>query len=364
MARIVEVAGEKIQTMSHNQVIERDQLVDRGLLRSDDLGNLRVYTYTDACTFSGQWNEITRHSRGHIFDITTGECIACTFPKFFNLNEKPETQENILPWLSGYTVFEKLDGWLGNLYRFNGEFRIATRGSFNSPGADWANRFLKQNFNLSDLPDELTLVFELICPVTKIIVDYGSEEKLVLLTIFNRHTGEECPWNFVIEVAQRYGFEVPKIYGSDIEECKRFLASANGRNLEGFVIRFANGQRIKIKAEDYVRRAKIKSRLTPLGIWEIMVNGRVPESCYKLIDIEYHEYLDSLRNILEQRFVDVNTEIYDEFSSIDSNLSRKDFAQAIKSKIHKPIMFACLDGRSVLIDKYVMEKIRPHNNRM
>src|SRR5262249_1153008 len=59
-------------------VRRREEYVANGLLRSDrtDDGRLAIYTYTDQCTFANAWDDVTRNSRGHIYDLQTGECVA------------------------------------------------------------------------------------------------------------------------------------------------------------------------------------------------------------------------------------------------------------------------------------------------
>ncbi|KKL27287.1 hypothetical protein LCGC14_2386650, partial [marine sediment metagenome] len=90
---IVEVPG--LAKDELGPVAERDRLVAEGWLRCDNLGDLRIYTYTDKCIHKSNWDEITLNSRGVIFNIKTGEIVAQPFGKFFNLNEHPTTQEKM-----------------------------------------------------------------------------------------------------------------------------------------------------------------------------------------------------------------------------------------------------------------------------
>ena len=348
-------------------VAARDALVAEGLLRRDDLGDLSVYTYTDACTFGREWNGVTLNSRGHIFDRGTGECAAWSFPKFFNVGETPETQESALPWSGGYEVFEKLDGWLGNLYRAPDGFAVATRGSFHSDGAVWATRFLRERHDLTGFPDEVTLVFELISPITRIIVDYGADERLALLAAFDRRTGEEYPWAAVVGWAGRFGFPTPKVYGGGISECRRLLADSSGKEMEGFVVRFANGLRAKVKGEDYLRRASIVSNLTPLAVWGAMSGGLVAAEYRGLVDADYRACLDGFADVLEAAWRRVAGEIEEDFASLDRSGDRRAFAESVRSSAglrHAAAMFARLDGKQPNLDKYVMKTIRPRGNDM
>ena len=173
--------------MKYDFIEKRDKLVAEKLLRCDDRGDLRVYSYMNYCK---TWDDTTMNSRGIIFNRKTGEVVARPFPKFFNMDQRIETQERNLPWRDGFRIFFKEDGWLGILYRDAGQHRIATRGSFKSIGALWATEFLKK-YDITELPNEVTLLFELICPTTHIVVNYGDREDLVLLAAYNRYTGEE-----------------------------------------------------------------------------------------------------------------------------------------------------------------------------
>ena len=58
--------------------------------------------------FENAWDEVTRNSRGHVFNLQTGECVAWPFPKFFNLGENQESLPEKFPWDQPYEIMEKL----------------------------------------------------------------------------------------------------------------------------------------------------------------------------------------------------------------------------------------------------------------
>ncbi|HRF99146.1 MAG TPA: hypothetical protein PLZ51_28235, partial [Aggregatilineales bacterium] len=74
----------------------------------------------------------------------------------------------------------KMDGSLGILYRWQGAYYIATRGNFDSDQAIWATIFLRTHYDLHNLADEYTLLFEIIYPDNRIVVNYGQRQDLVL----------------------------------------------------------------------------------------------------------------------------------------------------------------------------------------
>jgi len=350
----------------------REELVEKGLIRSKRLNNLVIYTYTAKATGENLWEKypILLESRGHIFDINTGECIAYPFPKFFNMNERQETQEGILPWEHGYKIYEKLDGWLGILYRHDNKFKVATRGSFESPGAIWATKFLQENYDLSDLHKSITLVFEIISPTTKIIVDYKNQEKLVLLTAFNRHTRKELGPQ---PTAKQFGFPTIEDLSNKMSINQMFyhLDKVSGKTEEGYVIKFQNGLRVKIKAKDYLKRAYLLKKLTPLGIWGSMENGMASKEMEAMFQNDYLKEFISIARNLERQYRAVSGQIgVDYHKVLDgtdwSHPSRKDFAESVQRTPieHKKIMFALHDGNKKAVDKYIMEQIRPKNNVM
>lgn len=360
--------------MISSEIDKRDRLVKQGTLRYNDLGDLRIYNYTNYCKV---WNNITLNSRGIIFNRKTNEIIARPFPKFFNLNERTETQEQNLLWHNGFRIFDKKDGWLGILYRHAGQHKVASRGSFTSPGALWATEFIKR-FDLADLPDEVTLLFEMICPITRIVVDYGDKEDLVLLSAYNRHTGEEYDWAQIERWSKQFGFTLVESRDETwLGACRGLLKTVPGNEQEGFVIRFNDGFRVKMKSEDYFRRHHLLSNLTPLVMWNNMIDGEVPRDVWDQVDEEYHNLLDDIVSVLEKQYQVLYHEIQDEFDCIYfkkfgrtqhyemmHQVPRCEFAVEAQKVKHTPAMFALLDGHYHKIDSYVMKKIRPHNNKL
>lgn len=349
--------------MQYDFIEDRDKLVAEKLLRCDDRGDLRIYTYVNWCKM---WNDLTLNSRGIIFNRKTGETVAHPFPKFFNMDQRIETQERNLPWHGpgGFRIFKKEDGWMGTLYRDNGQHRIATRGSFKSIGAIWATEFLKR-FDLTELPDEVTLLFELICPATHIVVDYGKREDLVLLAAYNRHTGDEYSWEQVELWSKQFGLTLVESYDQKwFGHCRGQMKTVSGDKLEGFVIRFANGFRVKIKSEDYFRRHQLLANLTPLTIWGTMVGGKVPRDIWSQVDVDYHCILNALAETLESQYSDMWFEIHNQWTSIVDRSDRVAFAKLAQKMSHTPAMFAILDGHDGRLDEYILKRIRPHGNAM
>lgn len=214
------------------------------------LGDLLLFDYTTAAHIANRWNFFECVSRGLIINRTTGEIVARPFSKFFY-------------WLDGgrrsnghiVTVTEKLDGSLSILFRHQGEYHLTTKGTFFSHQGKWATRFLRENYDLTGLPDELTLMFEIIYPENRIVVDYGEREALILLAARNRFTGAYLPFfPDLIELAHRFGFSLPRVYHFNRVIDVIAQTGKDHGEFEGWVVEFSDGQRFKFKTDHYVEQ--------------------------------------------------------------------------------------------------------------
>lgn len=347
--------------------------VEEGYLRKSEKGDLVLYGYTDRCTFARAWDKYTRIARGLILNKNTGEVIARPFSKFFNLGEMEETFLANLPNLP-YEVFEKLDGSLGILFNYNGEWDVSTRGSFYSEQAAEAKEIMK-DYNLLYINPNITLLAEIIYPQNKIIVSYGDSRKLVLLAAFNRDTGEELSREDLVTLCELTGMPIAPKYGLTIEQAIA-EQSRLSKDEEGFVVRFENGLRVKIKGTEYLRIAKLMSSLSPIALWETMKDGKVDTTYLQQLPEElrtdYEPYVDAL----EERYRLVAMEVMEDFYKLPLSAqesggnptteTRKELGIFLKNnKVrHEGAMFPLVLGKLDLLTRYITKQIRPDGNEM
>jgi RNA ligase len=244
-------------------------------------GDLLIFSYNTMATYAERWNFFERVSRGLIINFKTGEIVARPFDKFFNWGEGGRfTSAPIV------SITEKMDGSLGILYRHEGQYKISTRGKIDSEQSLWASNFLNQHYSLDGLADELTLMFEIIYPENRIILNYGERQDLVLLAGRNRFTGDYLPLSTVRDLAERYGFSLPIVY--EFGEIDTMLADldAKEKDFEGYVAEFADGQRFKFKGRRYLELAKMISSLSYTTVRKAMENNRL-ETMLGLIPDEF-----------------------------------------------------------------------------
>ena len=115
---------------------------------------LTIWNYTEEVQYNNKWDEITLSARGLVTD-EFGTIVARPFTKFFNMEEGKHTPT------TDFEVFEKVDGSLGIVFNYKGEWMIATRGSFTSDQAIKGKEMLDK-YPVEKLDKNKTYLFEII----------------------------------------------------------------------------------------------------------------------------------------------------------------------------------------------------------
>ncbi|GGT37217.1 T4 RnlA family RNA ligase [Streptomyces purpureus] len=235
---------------------------------------LSIYTYTRTCQYERIWNRVTIRCRGLVADDTTGEIVALPLPKFFNVGEH-ETGQPYAPALPDepFEVYDKVDGSLAVIFHYAGAWRVASKGSFISTQATWAQRHLDGR-DTSALTPGVTYLAEVLYPQNRIVVDYGDRRDLVLLAAF-RKDGSELPLTEAAGHWEQIGSVVTVRPAMPLTELLALTESntlpdgskSTGTDAEGFVLRFASGVRAKAKIAEYVRLHKVLTGVTERDIW-------------------------------------------------------------------------------------------------
>lgn len=285
--------------------------IDKGNVRKvfGGGGGLELYCYTEQCTYDKAWNEFSLMARGLILDGTTNTVIATPFTKFFNIGEY---QVQNIPALT-FTTHEKLDGSLIIVFYHNGQWKCATKGSFNSSQAVWAKDWLqrpgKDGSNREDwLVPGNTYLFEAIYTENRIVVRYNYEN-LVLLGGYTAD-GFEFSDDSISFLCQGLNCFAAAMYDytsvADLIEKARILPASE----EGFVLKFSNGLRLKIKGDEYCRIHRLVSRLTPLAMWEAMAAEDDLEEIRKQLPEEFWKDFDNIIAVLSRKVNAVVEKVY------------------------------------------------------
>ena len=234
--------------------------------RADEEYPITVYDYTERAQFKRVWNEVTLTCRGLLVHSHSGEIVARSLPKFFNYAETGAAHIGSGP----VEVYDKVDGSLGILYPVPGhpgEYRISTRGSLRSKQAETGSEIWQSRYADGFAPNPAwTYLFEIIAPITRVVVDYGATRDLVLLGAVETHTGRTVPFD-----QAREGWPGPVVTRFEYTTLTEALAADPRPNAEGFVVLDpATGHRVKIKQEDYKRLHGLITGLRMIDLWALL----------------------------------------------------------------------------------------------
>ena len=308
---------------------------------------LTIWNYTEKVQYENLWDEITLQTRGLVTD-NKGNVIAQPFKKFFNIEEKKFTPTE------NFEVYEKMDGSLGILFFYEGQWVIATRGSFTSDQAVKAQEILKSKYLVESIPKGYTTLFEIIYPENRIVVDYGNEESLVVLGMTSRMSGKEMDYNSLLSIHNESGMPVVKRYDGieDYSLLKKMVSNTH----EGFVVKFSNGERIKVKGEEYLRLHKIMTNLSTTAVWEVLSNGGDMENLLKDVPDEFYKKIKEYEKTLRYGFYQVSEYCgkfhdyfkYGKYNDKENEPTKKEFAEHVMKNCHppyRPVVFTMWDGK-------------------
>lgn len=336
-----------IDNMLDLQKLVKDGFTDwkaEGEVNVHDKGDLLIFNYADKAEYENRWNFFERVSRGLIMNRKTGEIVARPFDKFFNWGADGRVTTSAIKF-----VTEKIDGSLGILYRQDGQYKISTRGSFDSEQAKWATKQLNDNKNIrmDCFPDNWTLLFEIVYPENKIVIDYHGAKDLYLLAIRDRFTGQYMGQQFVTMTANQYNFALPKVYYFQIPEHIVELMDKIDASQEGWVVEFMDGQRFKFKGRKYVELHRLISTLSYRTVLYALEND-VFEDLLKVTPDEYKVFVNCW---MEDILLDVNMKKREVKKAFDEapKETRKEFALWVMTN-HKELsqyLFAMLDNKPI-----------------
>jgi len=193
----------------------------------------------------------------------------------------------------------------------------------------------------------------------RIVVDYGDREELVLLSVIITKTGEEIPYNELVTLYSNY-FTVVEKFEMDAVNDLSELKELEKDNREGFVIRFLNGFRVKVKFAEYVRLHGILTNVSNLTVWEHMRDNYEFDELLDRVPDEFYDWLKRTAAKLQADFNDIERLALLEFLRIyhvNEITDRALFAEMAKVSDNNSILFRLYDRRSYA--NIIWKKIRP-----
>ena len=319
---------------------------------------LTIWNYSEKVQYEGLWDEITLQTRGLVTD-NDGNIIVHPFKKFFNIEEGKHTPTE------EFEVYEKMDGSLGILFFYEGKWIVVTRGSFTSDQSVKAQELLRSKYIVESIPKGYATLFEIIYPENRIVVDYGDEEKLVVLGMTSRVSGKEMDYNSLLNVHNESGMSVVKKYDGikDYKQLKEMVKN----DQEGFVVKFSNGDRVKVKGVEYLRLHKIMGNLSTTAVWEVLSNSGDMENLLKDVPDEFYKKIKTYVQDLKYGFFQISERAgklhdgfrYGKYGDRDSEPTKKEFAEFVfnQDKVLQPVMFSMWDKKPY--DHIIWRIIKP-----
>lgn len=302
-----------------------------------DFPHIVILNYTENATYEKRWNEITLACRGLIIDESTGQVLARPFPKFFNYGEIPELEKDI-PFHETPEVTVKQDGSLGISYKINGQTFWATRGSFESNQAKAAQRIWDTKYANVNIPDEITLLVEIIDPSTKVVVDYKGLSDLIIIGAINRFTGDDYNYQDLLLLGNELNMRVTEQMKLTIEEAVKLKETIDHNN-EGWVLRWSNGKRLKIKGKNYLEVHKLAYGLSDKMKTEYWKDGKIDELMIKMPE-EFREEIAKFQCDLDSQLKHLKYEVEEQVSTAKNNSNdRKTFAVFVSKRAPKDIQY-------------------------
>jgi tRNA splicing ligase len=271
------------------------------------------FNFTKNIFYEQSWDDVVVKARGLFINHRTGEIVARSYDKFFNVNERDETKPETLYTTLQYPVraWRKENGFLG-IAGYDAETDSLFTASKSTSAGEFADMFREILFKhlegqvpngrlklARDLRDmEASLAFEVIDPVRDPhIVEYG-ETKVVLLDVIRRSTDfEKMDDRDRERFAKKYGFETKKLEATlpnsiAITEWSRRMGMDMNKLHEGWVLEDAKGFQWKQKSPYYAFWKWMRSAVD--AAVRSMQNGQEP-NIQRYIDQAETRGLDFLR---------------------------------------------------------------------
>lgn len=308
-------------------------------------GNLVLLKYNQIKSdFS---NPIVNECRGLILEKDTWNIVSFPFTKFYNYGESFAAQ---IDW-STAKVEAKMDGSIISVYFYDGYWNIATSGNIDAVDAETSNREIVPNFrrlfdmaaincafDYDRLDPHYTYMFELVSPYNIITCPYDRTELYHIGTRDNR-TGKECE----IDI----GIKKPKVYNITSLQDAIDTAATFDFKKEGFVVKDANYNRVKIKSAAWLRAHHMVNNhsLSLEKILDLIIIGEDSEflSYYPFYKDAFDKVSAEYNYILSIATLIADTAQY--IISSGNAKTKKEFVELVKNMKYPFIAYAVYDGK-------------------
>ena len=278
--------------------------------------NLYSLNFTSRVFHKRLWNENTVQARGLFVDRLTGDVKLRSYNKFFNLNERPETELNNLANTLSFPVEirTKENGYLAILGVINDELVFASKSTTEGMHVDlFKNLFQKLPTSLQEEINELlkcnccSMMFEVISQEDTHIIKYDQDHLYVLdmiqntLDVNGKHIDVSFSRKRLAEldsILKKYDTQLISIVKTvqqvnTMDELTNIINKElnSHHESEGFVLVDSNGFMTKFKGPYYNTWKYRRNRI----LEPYQQNGKIPyENCKNEDDRKFADFLSIL----------------------------------------------------------------------
>jgi RNA ligase len=315
------VADKGSYTVINYNVMMADTFPDVSMMRSFLPQPDKILPYDAA---------VRRECRGIIFDSETGDIIRRPFHKFFNVNEREETQDHVIDLLRPHAILEKLDGSMICPFIVNGELIWGTKMGATDV-AKPVEEFVKNNPDYIEFSQQwidlgYTPIFEWCSRKQRIVLDY-KEDQLILTAMRNTVDGSYVQLFTLTKWAKEYDIPVVRQFDpqTDMKDFIEYVRELE--DMEGFVVRFDDGHMLKLKCHWYLQIHKAKEAiLQDRNIVELILEEHLDDVKAHL-PAEDRDRLTQFESQFNLAVADATYVLANELQWIrDDNIDRKTFA--------------------------------------
>lgn len=250
------------------------QLRNNKFVNEKKLGDgISSFNFSREAFYRGNWNKQTVLARGLFVDTENKEIQARSYEKFFNINERPQTELSMLKMKFEFPIkmYLKENGFLATVsYNKNNDELFITSKSTNK--GDYVGYikevFKDENGKVKEWLKEhknYTMVFECIhIEKDPHIIEYKNNRFVLLDIIENSLEFNKIPYDEMCNIAIELGLAYKELYTvcNDWEEFTKYYAALTTDDTwqyEGVVIEDANGFMVKLKSAYYNQWKKMRT---------------------------------------------------------------------------------------------------------
>jgi RNA ligase len=299
-------------------------------------------------------NPVEKECRGIIFDAETGKLLRRPLHKFFNLNERPESSSENIDFSQPHSILEKLDGsMIVPFFRPSGGLIWGSKAgeTFLTPQVEeFVNAHPEYDeFARMAIETSYTPIFEWCTRKNRIVIDH-IEDRLVLIAVRdNAFDGNYGTYDELKRFSRQYNIEVVPRLERPFETLEALATMTKGlEGMEGFVVAFDDGLRIKIKADQYVLHHKAKDTFNlEKNVLAIIFNSQGDDFRQLLAPLDRERFMRFENDVDKYIHLVARNEHMKIIEYMDMGMTKKHYALGYQRYCHprlRSIYFKYLEG--------------------